>query len=157
MLIKIPLYKGANNNRPRKIVLHAMAEFIKYENQWMHAADFLRKIGLSAHALVTPSGDIIQCREDVQGAWHARGYNTDSLGIEFLVPGGHEYADFLEALKHPYISPQVFSAGVSWVKQKMDKWDIPVEEVVTHQEIDPVRKFDPGAGFPLEDFLTELR
>jgi hypothetical protein len=34
----------------------------------IHASDFLAKLGLSAHVLVAPNGDIYVCREDREGA-----------------------------------------------------------------------------------------
>ena len=155
-MIKIHLPKGLKHNQPKKIVLHTMAEFINYDGEDMYAPYFLRKIGLSAHSLITPIGQEILCRYPTEGAYHAKGHNTDSLGLEFLMQGVHTYESFLETLKTPYLSAAAFDKGVEVVKGWMDKFDIPIEEVVTHQEIDPDRKYDPGTGFPLEEFKNEL-
>lgn len=155
-MIKIHLPKGLRYNQPKKIVLHAMSEFIHYDEEDMYAPYFLRKIGLSIHALVTPMGQEILCRYPTEGAYHAKGHNTDSLGIEFLVPGVSTYENFLELLKTPYLTSDAFNKGVEVVKSWMNRFDIPIEEVYTHQELDPSRKFDPGSGFPLEDFKSKL-
>ena len=84
--MRYPLLTGPRHQTPNKIVVHAMGEFINNKPAWA----FLESIGLSAHIFVTPSGVIVRSRKDRQGAWHAKGFNTDSLGIEFLVPGESE-------------------------------------------------------------------
>src|SRR5210317_1860024 len=100
-----PLEAGSKHNRPKMIVVHSMGEFL-LDPHPIHATDFLEKIGLSAHALVAPSGNIYICRDDDQGAYHAKGYNTDSLGIEFLVAGHHNYGSFLETIKTDWVTDE---------------------------------------------------
>ena len=151
-----PLEAGSSRiNKPRMIVVHAMGEFL-LDPHPIHATDFLEKIGLSAHALVAPSGDIHICRDDDQGAYHAKGYNTDSLGIEFLVEGHHNYGSFLEKIKTDWVTDEQFQAGVDAVRNWMTTYDIPIEKVVRHCDISPGRKVDPGVGFKWEKFLAVL-
>lgn len=150
-----PLEAGSRRNNPKLVVVHCMGEYI-LDPQPIHAVDFLAKLGLSAHALVEPSGDIYICRDDDQGAYHARGYNTDSLGIEFLVVGHHTYGSFLEKIKSPYVPDEQFEAGVEAVKSWVETYDIPMVKVVRHSDISPGRKVDPGAGFPWDKFLQEV-
>lgn len=142
-------------NTPRMVVIHSMGEFL-LDPHPIHATDFLEKIGLSAHALVAPSGDIYICRDDDQGAYHAKGYNRDSLGIEFLVPGHHTYASFLETIKSPWVLEEQWKAGVEAVQDWVVAYDIPRSKVVKHSDISPGRKVDPGAGFLWEQFLDEV-
>jgi len=146
---------GGNTNEPVLIVLHAMGEYIEGEPD-LHATDFIDKIGLSAHAFICPNGDIIVQREDHEGAWHAKHFNTDSLGIEFLVEGVHTYETFREAIKKPYLTAAQFEAGVESVRDWMLIHRIPVEMVRTHSKLSPRRKFDPGKGFPLDRFIREI-
>ena len=106
--ITIHLPWGRNTNNPKKIVLHAMGEIIDDDSKVKHkryhfAVDYLDILRISAHILVCPSGLIIRCRADNERAWHARGHNTDSLGIEFLVGGAHNNVTFLNAIKKPSI------------------------------------------------------
>ena len=102
--MKQHLKHGPKNNNPKRIIVHAMGQHIVQDNDILFAPDFLDSVGLSAHCLIDPSGEVIRCRNDNEGAWHAKGFNTDSLGIEFLVEGVHDYASFLEAIKSNYIT-----------------------------------------------------
>jgi len=161
----IKLEHGGGLQRPRRIVIHAMAEYISADAKTAraygrqpgsyHALQWLDVIKLSAHALVAPNGAIIRCRDDGQVAWHARGYNADSLGVEFLVPGIHNYTTFLKAMQGDYLPNAAYDAGVELVQSWVDHHDI--TEIVTHAEIDPNRKKDPGAGFPLNQFMGDIK
>lgn len=158
--VRIPLTAGADHQSPKRIVVHAMGEYILDTEsvctiQDFHAVDFLRYIELSVHAIITPSGVVIRCRESDQGAYHAKGFNKDSLGVEFLVPGGYIYSSFLRAIKHPYLTKQQYDMGVKLVKGWMKKYNITT--VDRHSDLDPKRKKDPGDGFPWQKFLKEIK
>lgn len=156
MHIKLqPLEHGANHNTPKMIVVHCMGEFIMDPHP-IHASDFLDKLGYSAHALIEPIGDVIICRDDDQGAYHAKGYNQNSLGIEFLVPGHHTYGTFLEAIKSPWANDEQLKAGADVIRRWAEAYDIPESRVVRHSDVSPGRKVDPGAGFPWHSFLCQV-
>ena len=147
---------GFAHQVPRMIVVHAMGEYIDCgEKGFLHAPDFLQDIGLSAHMLVAPDGTLYRCREDTEGAYHARGFNTDSLGIEVLVPGRHNYGSFLNALKTNYVSQAQYDALVLQCRYWMQMYGI--DKVVRHSDLSPGRKVDPGDGFPWDDFLTGVK
>lgn len=150
---QIPLEAGADNQTPSQIVVHAMGEYIEFDPHDYHAVDFLRKMGLSAHAFVTPSGVIIRSREDDAGAYHAKGINTDSLGVEFLVPGVHTYTTFLDTIKRKYLTTPQYQAGVQLVLD----WRVQhgIANIDRHSDLSPGRKSDPGKGFPWERFLQD--
>jgi hypothetical protein len=162
---------GRSRNNPKKIVLHAMAEFIRIDSsasKWYadqgkdipvgdyFAPDWLDVLGLSAHVFVTPSGLNIVTRKDTEGAYHAGIHNKDSLGIEFLVPGVYDYGGFIEAMKRPYLTKPQFYEGLEMVKRWMDKWNIFSDEVFIHSELDSKKK-DPGQGFIDSGFLNEIK
>lgn len=147
-------YGGSRDNHPKVIVIHAMAEYIKDGKKTYHAAEFLNEYELSAHALGAPNGDLYRLRNDNQTAWHARGFNQDSLGYEFLVPGEHDYASFLEALKENYVLPLQYETGLNVLGEWKEKHNI--DTIVKHSDLSPGRKVDPGMGFPWDDLMRDL-
>lgn len=152
MYKEILLPRGARSQQPGRIIVHAMGEFIG----GVHAVDFLRDVvKLSAHILVCPDGEIIRCRQDTQGAYHAKGFNDNSLGIEFLVAGEHTYGSFLGAIKKEYLTPIQYEKGMEFVR---NQWHLKlgITKMDRHSDVSPERKVDPGAGFPWDRFCREV-
>lgn len=147
---------GAKHNKPDMIVVHAMGEYIESSDgeTYLGAADMLDSIGLSAHALVSPDGSVCRLRNDDEGAFHAGGFNTNSLGIEVLVPGNHNYGTFLNAIARPYMTPAQYDAVVAQCRKWMRLYRI--KRIVRHSDLSPVRKLDPGDGFPWGQFLIDV-
>lgn len=139
---------------PQLVVIHAMAEWLEQGEVDYHATEFLIRQKLSAHAFVTPSGVIVRARTDGQIAWHARGHNERSLGVEFLVPGVHTYGTFLDAIQEPYLTDAQYAAGVELVRGWCTRMTI--LEIKRHSDLDPGRKKDPGDGFPWSEFLAAV-
>ena len=151
-----PLPNGRKHQNPNKIVLHSMGEYILFDSgEKKYAYDFLKSIGLSVHALICPDGTVMRCREDTQGAWHAKGHNKNSLGVEFLVGGSYNYTDFIKAIRKPYLTFEQHIAGVELLRDWCSKYDI--KSVDTHSSLSPKRKCDPGLGFPLKQFLIDVK
>jgi len=164
---------GSKTNTPTRGIIHAMGEWIVIDEgqaKWFdeekdldipaghyHATEFLRRRGLSAHVLVSPS-ILIRMREDNQGAYHARGYNQNTIGVEFLVPGIWHYNDFMPLMKsnEDWLTATQFELGVGLFNQFIKKWLWKPDAVTTHHLISPERKQDPGNGFPLKAFLDRL-
>ncbi|MEO9801970.1 MAG: peptidoglycan recognition family protein [Reichenbachiella sp.] len=144
---------GGGSQNPDKIIIHAMGEYIDNGQKDYHAKEWLDVLGLSAHYLVCPSGVIIQTRNIDQKTWHAKGHNTNTVGIEFLVSGLHTYGTFLEAIKRKYLTKQQYDAGVALCLQLKGKG---LSKMDRHETLDPGRKFDPGKGFPWETFKNDV-
>ena len=145
---------GGDYQEPDTIIIHAMGEHIQDEtipDLYNHAVSFLNEYKLSAHALVAPDGEIFHCRAPNEGAWHARGHNKNSIGIEFLVAGEHNYGTFLETIKSPYLTDKQLASGVSLCKEWINEYNI--KTIKRHSDVSPGRKVDPGRGFPWEYFL----
>lgn len=144
---------GSSINKPDRIIVHAMSEIIKYKDREVYAHDFLAEIGLSAHALIWPNGDVMRCRNDLEGAYHAKNHNKNTLGVEFLVEGSHDYLEFKKAIETPYLSERQLAGGIELINEWLSHHDI--LEVVRHSDIDPKRKVDPSSGFPWDDLLNQ--
>ena len=153
--LEYPLPDGADNNNPNLIVIHSMGEIINDNGNHYFAHKWLEHLGYSAHALIHPNGDIMICRNTDQGAYHARGFNKNSLGIEFLVEGEHNYGTFLEAIKTDWVKPEQYAAGVELVKHWSNLYNI--SEIKRHSDLSPGRKVDPGSGFKWNKFLNQIR
>lgn len=150
----MPIPHGARKQKPDRIIIHCMGEFINTGKEIFSARDFLNRNGLSAHSLITPSGVNIRLRHDEQGAYHARGNNTNSLGMEFLVPGVHNYGTFKQAIKSPYLTDIQKEEGIIQVREWIMKFGI--KKIDRHSDVDPSRKIDPGEGFDWEDFMNKV-
>ena len=142
---------GAAHQTPKRIIIHAMGEYILDE----YAPDFLLREQLSAHALGTPDGKVIRLRDDTEGAWHAKGFNTDSLGYEVLLAGHHNYASFITGIATPWVTDAQYDAVVRQCREWVAKFGI--TQIDRHSDVSPGRKCDPGAGFPWEKFLLDVK
>lgn len=147
---------GAQSNHPKIIVVHAMMEFFDLHGRVVHCTELLRELGLSAHVLVNEQGQVFRERPDEMGAYHAKGHNRDSLGIEFLVPGVHDgkMQTFYDLMKTDYVTEKAYQAGKRVITDWVKKWGI--MEIVRHSDLDPIRKQDPGDGFPMQQLLEDV-
>ncbi len=134
-----------------------MAEFVVAPpDPPVYAPDFLASRGLSAHALIAPDGTLIRCVPDDRVAYHARGHNAGSLGVELLVPGRHDYASFVATIQTTWVTPAAWSAAVELVAAWRAHWGVPLDAVLRHSDVDPTRKVDPGSGFRWRDFVAAV-
>lgn len=155
-IVERPLEAGGDRlNEPELIVVHSMGEYINNNGELYFAPNWLEYLGLSAHALIVPNGDVMICRPDNRRAYHARGYNRDSLGVEFLVPGEHNYATFLATIVKDWVTPEQYEAGVELVRSWIAKHNI--TRVKRHVDISPGRKVDPGIGFKWPQFYNAIK
>lgn len=154
-IASIPSKYGGGNQVPDRIIIHSMGEFIDAGDKDYHAKEWLDRLRLSAHYLICPSGVIIQTRSDDRVAYHAKGHNLNTIGIEFLVSGLHTYGTFLKAIEKDYITSDQLIAGTELCRELSKKYSSP--KIERHDLLDPDRKFDPGKGFPWEDFIQSIK
>ena len=128
---------GGDENYPSKVVIHSMGEYINNNGDVYFARDWLEFLGLSAHYLIKPDGDVVVCRADNQGAWHARGHNMNSIGIEFLVEGEHDYSSFLTKIKTDWCTTLQYASGIAIINDLQH--DFGKLMVVKHSDISPGR------------------
>jgi len=154
----IPSSVGRKEYGEKKlIVIHAMGEFIDTEERDYHAPDFVTKIGLSVHKYITPSGVILKQRDDHSVAYHARDFNSGSLGVELLVPGLHTYETFLNKIKTvDWMSNIQFRSLVEVISDWTNEFR-GIKEIKGHDQLSPGRKFDPGPYFDYELLFKETK
>lgn len=149
----VHLPDGPETQIPERIIVHSMAKTIVDDKEYSAVA-FLKHLGLSAHILISPNGEVMRCRDDEEGAWHARGFNTNSLGVEFLVKGKHDYWSFLKAIETDYLTNAQFNKGLDVIRNWYQLHDI--KHLDRHSDVDSKRKKDPGKGFPWKQFRSEI-
>lgn len=175
--LALPL-PGRGAHQATRLVVHAMGEFILNRTPetgpvgTIAAHDWLAGIGLSAHALISPGGTVIECVPRTEIAYHAKGHNRDTLGVELLVAGTHTYASLALALGwnvrdwgaanplpgDPY-TPAQYQALAWWLAREMQALGLTWEAVTDHHALDPARKFDVGPVFSwgrLRGLVTNL-
>jgi len=154
------IWMPSTNRRPRGatlslVVIHALAEYVIDNNQANYGPYYVESIGLSAHAYITPRGPVIRQVRTKDVAWHAKGWNAQSFGVEFMVPGAHDYESFLARMKEPWVTQHAMRMGVQVLAQILH--DYPNVEFTTHEKLDPERKHDPGPMFPMNSMVRQAR
>ncbi|WP_133364718.1 N-acetylmuramoyl-L-alanine amidase [Qipengyuania sediminis] len=105
---------------------------------------------VSAHYLVSRSGEVTRLVPEDRRAWHAgvsywrgiRDVNSASIGIELDHPG-HKYG-------YTAFPDAQFEALVPLLARMVKAHGIPRANVVGHSDVAPQRKIDPGELFPWE-------
>lgn len=148
-----------------RIVWHAIGEWVvdgtnvggKGRGYVWHCTDWLRAIGRSTHAFALPDGRIVREVDSWYAAWHAKGWNMRSVGLEYVLPGVWPYARFIEAMKvglaAAVYTGQQLRAGATWTAERMAEHEVAFEpeSITTHHDCSPKVKWDPGVPFPFED------
>ena len=103
---------------------------------------------VSAHYVITATGEIVTMVDEASRAWHAgvsywdgsRDINARAIGIELDSPG------------HRPDAPEFAEPQIASLLRLMDgirsRWAVPRRNVVAHSDIAPLRKIDPGERFP---------
>ena len=113
--------------------------------------DFITSLRLlqdkvSAHYLISESGEIFQLVDECKRAWHAgisywngkSNLNDISIGIEIVNLNGNN---------NPYPFKQI-DAIMFLCNQIIVRHNIPPQYILGHSDIAPLRKTDPGSLFP---------
>lgn len=115
---------------------------------------------VSAHYLIAMDGTIFRLVDENQRAWHAgqsfwplegrdeTDMNSASIGIELDNPG---HSNGLV----PFPAAQIESL-IGLCCDIMQRWAIPLDNIIGHSDIAPGRKQDPGPLFPWEQVRAAL-
>ena len=151
-MIPIEIEKPTTKFEPRggvpiqRIVVHDTAGSMPGCLDWLQIDRPGTADNVSIHVLVTKYGDIFRLVPDEMMAWHCRGYNSISLGIEMERARDDEDG--------PYPESQL-EAAAAWIAVKCVQYGIPLNKVHAHAELDPGRRRDPR-NFPWEPFLIRV-
>lgn len=129
-----------DKNRVKYIVVHYFGGLSTAENLLEYW--YRQYVGASAHYIVGHDGELYQCVEDGDIAWHcgAQKYvhpecrNTNSIGIEMAVRK-RDTSTLLASDSDWYFEPATEQAAQELVREKMQEYGIPMENVVRHYDV----------------------
>ena len=114
----------------------------------------------SAHAVVDET-QIINLLPDDYTAFHVRGHNSSTLGLE-IAYWAHKWGENLQ------LEDLILYNAAKWCRTKIAEYDIPLTRLsldswskgkkgfLAHADLDPNRRTDPGVEFNWEKFLSYI-
>jgi N-acetyl-anhydromuramyl-L-alanine amidase AmpD len=168
-IIDIPSTHKGGRRVVTGVTLHAIGEWLVDDGdaagggvgRIYHCTDWLRATGVSTHVFALPDGRGVREVDSWEKAWHCKGFNTSTVGIEFVLAGVWPYGEFIEAMKGTrnatYTDEQI-AFGVEWCQARSREhgFELTAETVRTHAQRDPDRKRDPGIIFDYPGFIASL-
>lgn len=160
------------NIEPRVIVIHMAQSPSRWWNKERppelkdRSAEKLARYGATTRRKVswhacTDSDGVVWCVRDTDTAWHCRGANDYSLGLELTGEvnyWGHKDVDtswqhlaVTEAAKVAAIWCHRWNINPVWISAEAARYG--ESGIVTHAVMDPARRTDPGINFPANDFI----
>ncbi|WMS41294.1 N-acetylmuramoyl-L-alanine amidase [Acuticoccus sp. MNP-M23] len=108
---------------------------------------------VSAHYLIGADGKVTQMVREEDRAWHAgvshwdgsSDVNSRSIGIELDSPGHRPGPPSFPAAQ--------MAALLTLLEAICSRWSIAPRNVVAHSDVAPLRKIDPGEGFPWSQLI----
>lgn len=166
--VESPHVTRTGGRRIDLIVIHTMEMDEKGETAENCAAWFRNPIAkCSAHYCVD-ADSIVQCVRDEDVAWHAPGANHDGIGIEHAGRARQTGREWNDAYSKAMLER---SAGL--VAELCRRYGIPIvwlyaadlkagkRGITTHKAVSEAFRrsdhWDPGAGFPVEQYLARVR
>lgn len=166
--VESPNMTRASGRTIEVVVMHTMEIAERSDAAAICARWFKSPVSkVSAHYCVD-AGTVIQCVREKDVAWHARGGNTNSIGVELA-----GYARQTTRRWEDDYSSAVLARASSVVADVCRRRRIPVRWLVaddlvagrrgitSHAEVSRAYRksdhWDPGPGFPIDDFLRRVR
>ena len=120
-------YKKSSNRKIKYIVIHYVGATGGAEANCKYFLNTYR--GASAHYFVGHKGEVWQCVEDKDTAWHCGSKykinNSNSIGIEMCCKKKDNW----------YFEAQTVDAAIELTKMLMNKYAVPVTNVVRHYDV----------------------
>lgn len=112
---------------------------------------------ISIHYIIGRTGEVVRMVPETRVAFHVRGHNADSIGIELVNDGDG---------RDPFSEPQL-DALVALLRDLLARHQLDSTALKSHAELDDSelvcdgrrlkRKVDPGAAFPWERIRAALK
>lgn len=127
-------YTTRSSRRINMIVIHTTEGSESGAISWLQN----RRSNVSAHYVVGLQGRITRMVSDKDAAWHVRGYNSNSIGIENV---GYAH-------RNTWTNAQ-YNSLISLLRWLCDTYGVPKSRsaIRGHNELDPSRRSDPGPYF----------
>lgn len=147
---------GKGGNKPTHIIIHTMQGSYLGSQNWarISAAERKRQGGSasnsSAHYYVrSKDGDITQMVSEDDRAYHAVNWNSKSVGIE------HE--GFVD--NPSWYTDAMYKESARITCDAAARWSIPLDldHIISHQQVDPKRRTDPGKHWDWAYYMSLLR
>lgn len=123
-----PNYNEGRSGDIDLVVLHTTEGSGKGAEAWLTDP----RSRVSTHYLIMEDGESVRLVDDADTAWHCRGYNQRSVGIEFA-----GYHDRL-------LNPVQIVEGAELMEYLLGQHDLAEDDIKPHSELDPTRRKDPG-------------
>ena len=143
--IESPNYTPGEERDIEYIVIHVMEGYFEGTISWFQN----EASGVSAHYLVSQTGELVQMVREKDIAWHAGNleYNQRSIGIE------HE--DKLKWDEPDWATEELYQSSAALVRYLCAKYDIPKDRthIIGHNEVPGVTKPCPGPYWDWDYFM----
>lgn len=125
----------------RRIVIHTIEGTFEGGISWMQTPG----VRASSHYIVNHNGAVAQLVADNDMAWHVRDYNGSTIGIENAGWAG----------RNMWTTTQ-YRTLAQLTAYLCERYGIPKTRtyIVSHQQLDPSRRYDPGPYFNWTYFLS---
>lgn len=115
----------------------------------------------SAHVVIDDE-NIVDLLPDDYTAFHVKGHNSKSLGLEIAYYASEwgtdkEYEDAVIKLSAKWCAEKANLYDIPMRRIGLDDWFKGVKGFISHAELDPDRRTDPGINFPWEHFFTVMK
>lgn len=115
----------------------------------------------SAHVVIDDK-EIVELVPDDFTAFHCRGSNNKSLGLEiayFASKWGEDpvYEEAVIALSASWCAEKAAAHNIPMERVTIDEWNAGKKGFISHAECDPARRTDPGANFDWDKFFAYMK
>ncbi len=148
LFIPSPNFYPKTDRKVDKIIIHITQGSFKSALQWFK----MKQSQVSAHFLIGREGQAVQMVALKDVAWHARPWNTRSIGIEH--EGFYKYQR-----KTTEFTEEQYLTSARIVKELCERFQIPMdrEHIIGHREVPDVKKTCPGYNWNWDYYMNLLR